>query len=119
MSTELVELLLPYVVMILTLAFLGYTLWKDRQPVDLEELPAQLATARSEAEELAAVSKTAVMAAEQLWRSGKINRDDRWYEAVAYVKRFYPDIDAEILAKNLEAGVLLVNQAVAALPKKE
>lgn len=119
MNTTLIQEFMPYVVVILTLAILGYTLWKDRQPIELDEIPAQLAVAKSEAEELAQVSLTATQAAEQLWRSGKITRDDRWYEAVAYVRRFFPDVDAEVLAKNLEAAVLIVNSVTNSLPKKE
>ena len=119
MSTDLVQTFMPYIVAILTLMFLGYTLWKDRQSVELDGLPLQLADAKSDAEELATHAKTAVMAAEQLYRSGGITRDQRWSEAVAYMRKFFPNLDSEILAKNLEASVLLVNQIVANLPKKE
>jgi len=118
MNTELVQTFLPYVVTFLTLIFLGYTLWKDRQPFDLNELPAQLATAKSEAEELAKVAETAVMAAEQLYRTGKIGRNQRWEEAVSYIRRWFPELDSETMAKNIEAAVLLTNQITINLPKK-
>lgn len=94
-------------------------IWKQHQTFDLTALPDQLEVARNDAEELVTVSETAVRAAEQLYRSGKIDQDERYREAVSYVKKFYPDLNAEILAKNIESAVLLVNTLVSNLPKKE
>lgn len=119
MDAELLQAVMPYVVMLLTLGFLGYFFWKRDQPLDTTNVIASLEEARSEAEELARVSLTAVQAAEQLWRSGTIDRDARWHEAVAYIRRWYPEADAEIIAKNVEAAVLVVNSLTRSLPKKE
>lgn len=69
------------------------------------------------AKELADVALTAAGAAEQLWRSGKLERNERLDHAFAYVSQWFPSLDEDTIITALESAVLFINSTVAALPK--
>ena len=68
------------------------------------------------AQELAEVALTAAGAAEQLFRSGKIERSERLDHAFEYVRDWYPNLDEETIITALESAVLTINSIVASLP---
>lgn len=87
------------------------------KPVTAELVTETLNEATVTAKELADVALTAAGAAEQLWRSGKLERNERLDHAFAYVSQWFPSLDEDTIITALESAVLFINSTVAALPK--
>lgn len=52
-----------------------------------------------------------VASAEQLWLTGRIEKDSRFHHVLDRLKRDYPDLDKDKLIEALEAGVYWLNRA--------
>lgn len=108
------------VVSLVAVVIAGYSIYKTHQkgePITGELLQGELKVAVSQAQELVTVAETAVKNAEQLYRSGEITKDERYSEAVEYIRQWFPGLDEDVLKANLEAAVLVVNTLTRTLPQ--
>lgn len=111
---------LATVIAVLALGIAGYALVKLQRagtPLTGALVTATLQEANVQAAELAEVALTAAGAAEQLYRTGKIERGERLDHAFEYTKRWFPNLDEETIVTALESAVLTINSIVASLPK--
>jgi len=116
---EVNAVVLSTVVTMLALAIAAYAIFKAGNPITAASIADALEDATVSAKELAEVALTAAGAAEQLWRSGKIERGERLDHAFDYVRTWYPDLDEDMIITALEAAVLFINSTVAVLPKTD
>lgn len=113
---------LAIIVSVVAIAISVYAIWKAAKfgtPITGELVQATLATSTTMAQELTEVSLTAVRASEQLWRSGKIERDARLDHAFTYVKQWFPDLNQTQILTAIESAVLIVNAVVDNMPKSK
>lgn len=113
---------LSTVVALLAVALAIYTLVKVQRTggaITAETVTGILNDATGQARELADVALTAAGAAEQLWRTGEIERSERFSTAFRYVQKWFPALDEETIVTALEAAVLTINSVVASLPTKK
>lgn len=110
---------LTIIVSVVALMIAAYAIWKAQKPVTLEGVTTALAVATPQAQELAEVALTAAQAAQQLYHTGKIAKSERLDFAFNYVKKWFPGIDQATIITAIEAGVLITNSIVDALPKKD
>lgn len=82
---------------VLTVVLLALV-WVRTRPQSVEEAIDSL----QDASELA---KTAVLAAEQLWTTGKLPKDERFAYALELLSKEFPTLDVEQLSASIEAGV--------------
>lgn len=98
---------------IVALAIAVYAIYKAHQagePITGELLTSTVHESTVLASELMDAGLTAARAAQQLFESGKITRDERLDKAFGYVKKWFPDMDQERIIMAIEAGVQVVNQ---------
>lgn len=110
------------IVSVVAIVLAAFAMWQARkagQPLTTELLQGTLATATTQAQELTDVALTAAQAAEQLWRTGKIAKGERLNTAFNYARKWFPDLDQATIVTAIEAGVLVVNSIVDALPKSD
>lgn len=113
---------LSTIVALLAVALAIYTLIKVQRTggaITAETVTGALNDATGQARELTDVALTAAGAAEQLWRTGKIERGERLTTAFAYVQKWFPSLDEDTIVTALEAAVLTINSVVASLPKQD
>ena len=72
--------------------------WVRTRPQTVEE-------AMGSFQEVAELAKTAVLAAEQLWLSGKLPKDERFAYAMELLSKEFPMLDMEQVSASIEAGV--------------
>lgn len=73
-------------------------LWLRTRPIGIEQAHNDLLLA-------AELARTAVAAAEQLWRSGRIPADDRFSYAMSVLQSQLPGVDGAQLQASIEAAV--------------
>lgn len=71
----------------------------------LRTRPASVGEAIASLQEVSAVAETAVAAAEQLWRTGKLPADKRFDYAMSLLEAEFPALQGEHLKAALEAAV--------------
>lgn len=106
--TTLVTLLTFVVVLILLL--------RRGSPLDATTLSAAVAETINYGPDLTEIALQGVRSAEQLARTGKITRDERFLHAFEHVRQFYPDLDIEATTNAIESAVLVTKALVANLP---
>lgn len=114
MTPEITTILVAFVAVMIAI----YTLYKSREPLTVKNVTTTLTEATSTATELTDVALTGVQAAEQLYRTGKIIRGERFSTAFNYVHHWFPHLDEDQLVMAIESAVLVVNTLVEALPDK-
>lgn len=113
--------ILTAIVSIVAIVIAIYAIYKASQAgtaISPEYITATLQASTSTATELTEVALTAAQAAEQLYRTGKIERGERLDTAFKYVEKFFPNLDQKTILTAIEAGVLVVNTLVEAIPAK-
>src|SRR6188474_2993380 len=103
---------LALVVAVLTAAVVGYLLWKRGGPVTLQGIVSTAEEAAPIAQELAKVAEIGVQAAEQLFSTGRLPKDDRLDYALNYVKSWSPalqELDNAKVYAAIESAVLVAN----------
>lgn len=80
-------------------------LWLRTRPIGIEQAHNDLLLA-------AELARTAVAAAEQLWRSGKIPADDRFVYAMSVLQNQLPGVDVVQLQASIEAAVYWLRMVV-------
>lgn len=80
----------------------------------LRTRPASVAEAVASLQEVSQVAETAVSAAEQLWRTGKLPADKRFDYAMSLLEAEFPALQREHLRAALEAAVFWLKQGLAA-----
>jgi hypothetical protein len=96
----------------ITLVVVAFLLWKRNEPVTLEGIVSTVEEAAPIAQTLATVAEIGVQAAEQLYTTGRLNRDERLNYALNYVKSWSPALsrlDNEKIFGAIEAAVLAAN----------
>lgn len=119
---EINAVALSTIVTVLALAIAAYAIFKMGKAgmhITSAAVTDALEDAYVYADELADVALTAAGAAEQLWRSGKIERSERLDNAFRFVRRWFPDLDEDLIVTALESAVLTVNSLVASLPARQ
>ncbi len=99
-------------VSVLTLIAVAFFIWKRKEPITLESVIRATEDAVPIAQELAKVAETGVGAAEQLFVTGRLTRDERLNYALNYVKGWSPalaNLENEKIFAAIEAAVLAVN----------
>lgn len=81
--------------------------WMRTRPQSVEE-------AMGSFQEVAELAKTAVLAAEQLWLSGKLPKDERFAYAMELLSKEFPMLDMEQVSASIEAGVYWLKTMTAA-----
>lgn len=112
---------LTIVVSLVAVFIAAYSLWRASQAgtaITPELMTATLQASQSTAQELTEVALVGVQSAEQLWRSGKIAKSERFDKAFTYIRRWFPDLDQATIVAALEASVLVVNTLVESIPSK-
>lgn len=110
MSVETIAIIVSVVALVIA----AWSIYKARQagePITGEFLTATVQESTVKASELTDAGITAARAAQQLFESGKITRDERMDKAFAYVRKWFPDVDQERILMAIEAGVQVVNTA--------
>jgi hypothetical protein len=59
-----------------------------------------------------AAARDAVAAAEQLWVTGQIKRDDRYDWALAHLQKLYPALTSDAFTMSIEAAVFWLKRGV-------
>ena len=80
----------------------------------LRTRPASVAEASASLLQVAEVAEIAVSAAEQLWRTGKLPKDERFNYAMSLLEAEFPALQSEHLKSALEAAVFWLKQGIAA-----
>jgi hypothetical protein len=80
----------------------------------LRTRPQNVSEAISSLQEVSAVAQTAVAAAEQLWTTGKLPRDERFTYALDLLETEFPALKREHLIAALEAAVFWLKTGLAA-----
>lgn len=81
--------------------------WLRTRPQSIDEAVASL-------QEVSQVAQTAVAAAEQLWRTGKLPADKRFEYAMSLLESEFPALQSEHLKAALEAAVFWLKTGLAA-----
>lgn len=118
MNTETLTIVTSVVAIVISV----YAIWKATTfgtPITSELVQATLATSTTMATELTEVGLTAARAAQQLFETGKIARDERLNYAFTYVKQWFPDLDQARILTAIEAGVYVINTISESLPEKK
>lgn len=105
-------------VALLAIVIAAVALYQARQPLTVANVSGALQKGTETASELTEVALVAVRASEQLWRTGRIQRDQRLTKALNYTRQWFPDLNDETLLTALESAVLVVNTVVDSMPKK-
>ena len=95
--------MMAYIVAAVAALILAFV-WLRRRPSGAEQ-------ARADAVDAATMSYTIVMAAEQLWRTGKLPADERFAYAMSMLAAQFPSLDTEVLRATIEAGVYWLHSA--------
>lgn len=82
-------------------------LWVRTKPASTEAAAASIV-------EAADVAQTAVAAAEQLWRTGKLPKSERFDYALGLLQKEFPGLDPIQLRASVEAGVYWLKMALPA-----
>ena len=77
--------------------------------------PATAAEALAEVQEATEVTRQFVAAAEQLWKTGRITRDERFEYVAARLAERYPGMDTNQAAATIEAAVYWLKNGLAQL----
>ena len=85
-------------------AVLVVVIWIRTKPTSAAQAGASIA-------EAATVAQTAVAAAQQLWMTGKLPRDERFNYALGLLQKEFPGLDAIQLRASVEAGVYWLKMA--------
>lgn len=118
MGVETIAIVVSLVAVVIS----AFAIWRATQfgtPITGQLIESTLATSTTMATELTEVALTAARAAQQLYESGKIQRDQRLDHAFNYVRQWFPDLDQARILTAIEAGVYTINTVVAGLPKTE
>lgn len=86
--------------------------WLRRKPSGAEQ-------AHSDAVDAAGLAHTVVMAAEQLWRTGRLPADERFAYAMSVLAAQFPSLDTDVLRATIEAGVYWMRSAQSAAGARE
>lgn len=79
----------------------------------LRKRPASAAEALAEVQEATEVTRQFVAAAEQLWQTGRLERDERFDYVVARLAERYPGMDTNQAAATIEAAVYWLKSGLA------
>lgn len=105
------------VVALIIAAIAIYQARKSGTVITGELLQGTLATATTQASEIATIVKSAVFAAEQLKSTGRLPDNNAAFQyAMKFSQKMLPDLDAATLTTFIESFVPLANQIYAALP---
>jgi hypothetical protein len=115
MTSETIMLITALLAVVIS----AYAIYKSKQPLTVKNVTDTLTDAVPLAQELTEVSLTAARASEQLWRSGKIERDERFTHAFAYVDKWFGGVlEEDQIVTALESAVLVTKALVERLPDK-
>ena len=110
------------IISVLTIIIAVYVVWQAKKvgtPITNTLLTTTLKNAGSTATDITEVALTAVKAAEQLYRTGRMERNARLSFAVSYLRKWFPSLSEDVLVISVEAAVLVVNGIVAMLPNDD
>jgi hypothetical protein len=111
---------LAIITAVVAILIAAYAIYKSKQPLTVENVTTALTDAAPMAQELTEVSLTAARASEQLWRSGKIERGERFTHAFNYVDKWFGGVlDEDQIVTALESAVLITKALVERLPDKQ
>lgn len=79
----------------------------------LRKPPTSAAEALAEVQEATEVTRQLVAAAEQLWKTGRLARDERFDYVVARLAERYPGMDTNQAAATIEAAVYWLKNGLA------
>lgn len=95
------ELIAGIIVAVGAIVALGIVALRNGQAVTVETVTDTL----SDIERAAGAAKEWVLAAEQLWLTGKLERDARFEFVLDKLQAIYPEIDEDTLTGSIEAAV--------------
>ena len=88
----------------LALAVVGIVVVR-KEPVTIGTILDATEGGLTDIERAAGAAKKYVLAAEQLWQTGRMDKDNRLYFVVSKLKAVFPDIAEETLEDSVEAAV--------------
>lgn len=65
----------------------------------------------TQVQEAAGIARDLVAAAEQLWRTGRLERDARFHWVLDQLEELYPGLDPDLLAATVESAVFWLKLA--------
>lgn len=111
------SLIATVIIAVAVLAFAGWVEYHHRstifhRPDSAGELLTEVQTTATDLREIIAMAEQLVAAAEQLWTTGKIGKDDRFDWVFERLDELFPDIDRPTLTAMIEGAVFLIKQGV-------
>lgn len=76
-----------------------------KEPVSVAGVLTSTVEAVTDIEKAAGAAKEYVLAAEQLWQTGRLDKESRLYFVVTRLKKLFPDIPESTLEDSVEAAV--------------
>lgn len=91
----------------------GFAFWRSGKTPTVETALESVSAGLSDIETAAGAAKEYVAAAEQLWKTGRLDKEGRLGYALGRLAKAYPWIPEETLIDSLEAGVTWLHLAEA------
>lgn len=100
-----IETIVLLVVSAAALVMAGVGIYAVGKPTNVTGVLEATNTALTDIERTAGAAKEYVLAAEQLWKTGRLEKGNRLYFAVERLVKLFPEIPAETLEDSVEAAV--------------
>lgn len=99
------ELFVTLGLALVSVALAGFAFWRTGRTPNVDEALAEVMGQLSGMERAVKTAQAYVLAAEQLWQSGKLNKESRFAYVLERLEAAFPGVDEEILTDSIEAAV--------------
>ena len=114
-----VETIVMLIVAAAAAVMAGVGLYIARKPATVGAILDATEDGLSDIERAAGAAKEYVLAAEQLWKTGRLDKENRLYFAVERLAKLFPEIPAETLEDSVEAAVAWMKMSEGKLVGRE
>lgn len=113
------ELIVMLVIGAAALVMAGVGIYTVGKPTNVTGVLEATTAALSDIERVSGAAREYVLAAEQLWQTGRLEKSNRLYFAVSKLALLFPDMPQSTLEESVEAAVAWVKMAEGKLITKE
>jgi hypothetical protein len=103
------------VILLLALAAVvlaGLAFWRSGKTPTVAAALGEVSSQLTDIERAAQTAREYVLAAEQLWQTGRLTRDSRFTWVLARLRTAFPGISEEVLTDSIESGVAWLKLAL-------